>query len=121
MTPNCLPIIFLARQGTREVLLRDLKFVESRDVGFGAKVVRGAYMYKERRLAAEEGRRDPVYDTYHATSAAYNQAVALLLEKVAQRPNKYRLIVASHNEESVLLAIKRFVVGAMRFFIKVWE
>lgn len=109
------------RQGTREVLLRDLQFVESRDVGFGAKVVRGAYMYKERRLAAEEGRRDPVYDTYHATSAAYNQAVALLLEKVAQRPNKYRLIVASHNEESVLLAIKRFVVGATWFLIKVWE
>ena len=39
---------------------------------FGAKIVRGAYLDKERSLAKEECYPDPTNPTYEATSATYN-------------------------------------------------
>ena len=43
------------------------------DVSFGAKLVRGAYMEREREWAAEHGRPDPVNDTYEDTCTVYNR------------------------------------------------
>lgn len=70
-------------------------------------MVRGAYMYKERLLSTKSGHSDPIHATYDATSAAYDAAVTLLLNKMAARPRTYRMIVASHNERSTLSAVKR--------------
>ena len=95
-------------QSTRETLERDLRFAESNGIGFAAKMVRGAYMYKERLLSTKSGHSDPIHATYDATSAAYDAAVALLLNKMAARPRTYRMIVASHNERSTLSAVKRW-------------
>ncbi|KAK7463136.1 hypothetical protein BaRGS_00038281 [Batillaria attramentaria] len=106
------PLVFYTYQNylkaTREVLERDVNFLESRGAGFAAKMVRGAYMNKERKSAAMSGLEDPVHDTYDATSAAYDSGVAMLLNKMAASPSgKYRMIVATHNEQSAILAVKR--------------
>lgn len=65
----------------------------------GAKLVRGAYMEKERARAAEKGYPSPIQPSKEASDADYNTAVEfciLNLEKIG-------LIVATHNERSNLL------------------
>uniref|UniRef100_H3DCM6 Proline dehydrogenase n=1 Tax=Tetraodon nigroviridis TaxID=99883 RepID=H3DCM6_TETNG len=81
----------------------------SRDEGFclGVKLVRGAYMDKERKLAEKEGRQDPVHSSWEDTNDSYNASLNVMLDAISQNPERYRIIVASHNEESVRLAGKR--------------
>ncbi|KAF3853547.1 hypothetical protein F7725_014235 [Dissostichus mawsoni] len=64
-----------------------------RDGGFclGVKLVRGAYMDKERKLAEKQGRPTP-----------YNGSLDVMLEDISKKPESYRIIVATHNEESLL-------------------
>lgn len=66
------------------------------NVFFGAKLVRGAYMEKERRRAATMGYPDPIQPTKQATDEAFNKALAFCLD------NKQRiaLVCGSHNEYS---------------------
>ncbi|XP_061613067.1 hydroxyproline dehydrogenase isoform X2 [Phyllopteryx taeniolatus] len=75
----------------------------SQEEGFclGVKLVRGAYMDKERKLAVNEGRPDPVQDSWEDTNNNYNSLLEMMLRLIAQDPERYRIIVATHNEESV--------------------
>ncbi|KAL8566417.1 hypothetical protein ACOMHN_011995 [Nucella lapillus] len=93
-------------QKTREILERDAQFAESQGIGFGVKLVRGAYMHKEKKVAASLAYPDPVQDSYDDTSRAYDAAVTSVLNKIAVKPRQYRVIVASHNESSILAAVK---------------
>ncbi len=68
----------------------------------GAKLVRGAYMEKERKRAAELGYASPIQPTKAATDADYNAAVAYCLNNI----DTIAVIIATHNEESNLLAAK---------------
>ncbi|XP_056285369.1 hydroxyproline dehydrogenase isoform X1 [Pseudoliparis swirei] len=74
----------------------------SSDEGFclGVKLVRGAYMDKERKLAEKEGRLDPVHQRWEDTNDSYNGSLDLMLEAILQKPERRRMIVATHNEES---------------------
>ena len=65
----------------------------------GVKLVRGAYMEKERARAAEKGYPSPIQPTKEATDIDYNAAVKFCVERL----DKIGLIVASHNERSNLL------------------
>ena len=58
--------------------------VESQGCCFGAKIVRGAYMEKERKLAAKKGYPDPVNDTYEDTSSMYNNVVDYMLNHISK-------------------------------------
>ncbi len=62
----------------------------------GAKLVRGAYMEKERERAEEKGYPDPIHASKEATDNDYNQALLFCLN------NKQRIALASgsHNEYS---------------------
>ena len=62
----------------------------------GAKLVRGAYMEKERDRAEEQGYPDPIQPNKEATDQDYNQALVYCLN------NKQRihLVSGSHNEYS---------------------
>lgn len=67
----------------------------------GAKLVRGAYMEKERVNAKNQGEADPIHPTKEATDNAFNEALKFCID------NKQRvsLVNGSHNEWSnVLLA-----------------
>ncbi|XP_071526703.1 hydroxyproline dehydrogenase-like isoform X2 [Panulirus ornatus] len=104
------PIIWNTYQGYlkagRENLEHDLAVVRAlgSGVGFGAKLVRGAYLEKERSLAQKEGYPDPVNDTYEDTNAVYNSMVEVMLREVAEAPLTRAVVVATHNESSVKLA-----------------
>lgn len=66
------------------------------NVFFGAKLVRGAYMEKERDRAAKYGYADPIHPDKEATDDAFNKALAFCID------NKQRISVVcgSHNEYS---------------------
>ncbi len=63
---------------------------------YAAKLVRGAYMEKERERAAEMGYPSPIHETKQATDADYNTA----LEYCMRHYKDMAFVAASHNEES---------------------
>ncbi|MDB5196933.1 MAG: proline dehydrogenase [Flaviaesturariibacter sp.] len=67
---------------------------------FGAKLVRGAYMEKERRKAAEKGYVSPIQPSKEASDKDYNDAVRFCFDRL----DVVSVIIASHNEASNLLA-----------------
>ena len=68
----------------------------------GVKLVRGAYMEKERARAQEKGYASPIQATKENTDKDYNAAVGYCMEHI----NDIAMIVASHNEDSNLLAVE---------------
>ena len=75
----------------------------------GAKLVRGAYMEKERARAEKLGYPSPIHDTKVATDKDYDEAAAYCLKNVAT----ISLILASHNEQSNLLIAKEMEHNGM--------
>ncbi|MBS1918238.1 MAG: proline dehydrogenase family protein [Bacteroidetes bacterium] len=71
---------------------------EQRNFILGAKLVRGAYMEKERKRAAELGYVSPIQPNKEATDKDYNLGLKYCVERI----NRIALIVASHNEYSNL-------------------
>lgn len=55
-------------QDTWERLSQDVALAERLGVCFGIKLVRGAYLEKERQLAREKGYPDPVQLSWEATN-----------------------------------------------------
>lgn len=70
----------------------------------GFKVVRGAYMEKERDRAAEKGYPSPICATKAQTDATFNKTANYILENL---DNKMALFAGSHNEESNYLLIEK--------------
>jgi proline dehydrogenase len=66
------------------------------------KLVRGAYMEKERARAAQKGVQSPIQVNKQSTDAAYDGAVTFCIDHL----ENIACIVASHNEASCLLAVK---------------
>jgi proline dehydrogenase len=73
-----------------------------RDFILGAKLVRGAYMEKERKRALEFGMSSPIQPDKEATDRDYDAGVGFCISHL----DRIALIVASHNEESNLLAVR---------------
>ena len=68
----------------------------------GLKLVRGAYMEKERARAQERGYASPIQPDKESTDLDYNEAISYCIDHL----NEISVIVASHNEESNLIAAK---------------
>ena len=68
----------------------------------GAKLVRGAYMEKERKRAAEKGYPSPIQPTKEASDEDFNQGVRFCIDHL----DRISLVVASHNEYSNMLAVE---------------
>jgi proline dehydrogenase len=81
-------------------LQRDFQYAQENGFKLGAKLVRGAYMEKERKRAEEKGYPSPIQDTKADTDRDYNEAVRLCMANLDQ----IMVIVATHNEESSKLA-----------------
>ncbi|MEO5943357.1 MAG: proline dehydrogenase family protein [Ferruginibacter sp.] len=71
-----------------------------KDFILGAKLVRGAYMEKERKRANESGYESPIQPDKNASDNDYNAAVKFCIEHL----ENIAVIVASHNEQSNLYA-----------------
>ena len=73
-----------------------------REFILGAKIVRGAYMEKERKRAEEKNYPSPIQPDKAASDRDYNAALRFAMDHL----NNISLIVASHNEDSNLLAVR---------------
>ena len=73
---------------------------EQRHFILGIKLVRGAYMEKERKRAEEKKYPSPIQPTKESCDKDYNEAVVFCLNHM----ERIATIVASHNEQSNLLA-----------------
>merc|ERR1711871_352287 len=103
-----MPVIF----NTYQMYLRDALFRLRADVQrsqregyfFAAKLVRGAYMVSERRLADEQGRESPVHATLEGTHDAYNDGVRYCIRHA--QPEGGNVMLATHNQASIEHAIE---------------
>ncbi len=77
-----------------------LEAAQQRGFILGAKVVRGAYMEKERKRAEEKGYPSPIQPDKESCDRDYNDAVLLCTDHLEQ----VSVIVATHNEYSNKLA-----------------
>nr|XP_008172796.2 proline dehydrogenase 1, mitochondrial isoform X2 [Chrysemys picta bellii] len=73
---------------------------------FGAKLVRGAYMEQEQARAAQVGYEDPLNPTYEKTNEMYQRCLDYVLEEI-KYSQKIKVMVASHNEDTVTFTIRR--------------
>ncbi|XP_022381050.1 hydroxyproline dehydrogenase [Enhydra lutris kenyoni] len=92
---------------THERLRQAAEAADRAGLAFGVKLVRGAYLDKERQVARHQGTEDPTQPDYEATSRSYSRCLDLMLTHVSHRGPMCHLMVASHNEESVCQATKR--------------
>ncbi|WP_295653747.1 proline dehydrogenase family protein [uncultured Mucilaginibacter sp.] len=63
---------------------------------FGAKLVRGAYMEKERKRAADNGYPSPIQTTKQATDYDYNSAMEFCIANIKH----VAFVAGTHNEDS---------------------
>ena len=70
-----------------------------RNFTLGVKIVRGAYMEKERRRAEQLNYSSPIQPDKNATDNDFNQAIQFCIDHI----DRVAVVVASHNEYSNLL------------------
>ncbi|HMR44297.1 MAG TPA: proline dehydrogenase family protein, partial [Saprospiraceae bacterium] len=80
-------------------LLRSFDIAQKEGYVLGAKLVRGAYMDKERERAEEKGYPSPIHPTKEATDEAYNSALKFCVDNY----EKMASCNATHNAQSSLL------------------
>ena len=83
---------------TMSRVLLDMQRSEQEGWKMGAKTVRGAYMWQERKRAAEHGYADPIQPSVAATTANYHSIVDYFLRR---NPQQAHLVAAGHNEQTV--------------------
>jgi proline dehydrogenase len=90
--------IQLYRHDRLQFLKDSYEAANKRSFILGAKLVRGAYMEKERKRAEEFNYTSPIQVSKEATDRDYNQALEFCVAHI----DEIAFIVASHNEESNL-------------------
>jgi len=78
------------------------QIAEAQGFILGLKLVRGAYMEKERAVALEKNRLSPIQISKEATDTDYDEAVRFCMDHI----HSTAVIIASHNEQSNLLGAK---------------
>lgn len=95
-----MPIVYNTIQLYRKDRLQFLKELrrQAKADGYflGVKLVRGAYMEKERERAAEMGYESPIHETKEETDADYNAAIEYCLG----HRNMVSFVAGTHNERS---------------------
>ena len=87
---------------TMPYLVESVKTASDRGYILGAKLVRGAYMEKERERARVMGYADPIQPTKAATDRDYDDGLLYCLENL----DKVSLFIGTHNEVSCMKAAK---------------
>ena len=100
------PIVYNTLQTYRWDRLDYLKNLHLRanSEGFkiGMKIVRGAYMEKERERAADKGYQSPICENKKATDDNFNATLSYILDNL----NDISVFIGTHNEESCYLAME---------------
>eukprot|EP00162_Nutomonas_longa_P014561 comp22019_c0_seq2/m.50663 comp22019_c0_seq2/g.50663 ORF comp22019_c0_seq2/g.50663 comp22019_c0_seq2/m.50663 type:complete len:534 (-) comp22019_c0_seq2:39-1640(-) len=83
---------------------QDLERCEKRKIWFAAKIVRGAYLVRERERVRELSQSyDPIWPTIEETHRNYDAVVDLIL----RNHNRAHLMIATHNEDSIKNAARK--------------
>lgn len=93
----------LYRHDRLEFLKMSFEKARKESYKLGAKLVRGAYMEKERLRASEMNYPDPIQPNKQATDKDYNEAVEFCLD----HSDVISLFVGTHNEQSCMLAAQQ--------------
>lgn len=86
----------LYRKDRLSYLKHSFELAQKGGYHLGAKLVRGAYMEKERARATEKGYPSPIQDTKENTDKDYNAALLFCIENTAQ----IAICAGTHNENS---------------------
>ncbi|KAH6939529.1 hypothetical protein HPB50_019211 [Hyalomma asiaticum] len=92
---------------TPDKVSRHLQLANRMGCSFGVKLVRGAYMDGERRKAKEHGESDAVCSSYRKTNENYDRVLCYLLDHICSSERECRLVIATHNENSIRTAARR--------------
>ncbi len=92
----------LYRHDRLDFLRLSLRLAKENNFKLGMKLVRGAYMEKERERAEIKGYASPINPNKEATDKDFNEAVKFCIDNIAE----VSCILASHNEESNLYAVR---------------
>lgn len=99
------PIVYNTFQMYRKDRLDYLKecfaIAEKENYFMGAKLVRGAYMEKERERAGKLNYPSPINDSKEQTDAHYDSALKFCFDRL----DKISFCCASHNEKSAMLVV----------------
>jgi proline dehydrogenase len=90
----------LYRHDRLAFLKKDIEHAHSHNYILGAKIVRGAYMEKERQRAQEMAYESPIQPDKASTDRDYDLALALCLDHL----DVVTSFIGTHNEKSSLLA-----------------
>jgi proline dehydrogenase len=93
--------IQLYRHDRLDFLKLSYRIAQQQKFKLAVKLVRGAYMEKERSRAALKGVRSPIQPDKQSTDADYDAAVDFCISNI----NNVACIVATHNEKSNLTAV----------------
>ncbi|XP_029655959.1 hydroxyproline dehydrogenase-like [Octopus sinensis] len=88
-----------------DTLLEELDTVQGNNRCWGAKIVRGAYMESETKSAISNKVPNPINESFEKTSEMYDRVVYHILNKISKKENKYSLIAATQNEQSILKVV----------------
>jgi proline dehydrogenase len=105
------------RHDRLDFLQQQLPQVQAAGIVYGVKLVRGAYMEKERARAAAMGYPSPIQPDKESTDRDYNKALKFIVEN----HQHFAVCAGSHNEESSrllteLMAQNKLKPGNERFY-----
>lgn len=114
---DTIPIVYQTYQtylkGMDQKVMRDLERSRTEGWHCAAKIVRGAYMVSERKIAELQGLESPIHDTYKETEANFHKVIeSMLTHNVGAPPNsppgsgEAEILVASHNRDSVAFTVQ---------------
>ncbi|KAJ0041969.1 hypothetical protein Pint_18867 [Pistacia integerrima] len=86
----------------KERMLLATEAAEKMGVPMGFKLVRGAYMSSESRVATSLGCESPIHNSIQETHACYNECASFMLDKIANGFGA--LVLATHNVDSGQMA-----------------
>jgi proline dehydrogenase len=94
--PTVINALQMYRKDRFDFLQRSLEHARANNYLCAVKLVRGAYMEKERARAADRGYPSPIHDTLEDTHASYNKALEFCLDHI----DEMYVSNATHNEYS---------------------
>ncbi|CAE7439786.1 lysS [Symbiodinium microadriaticum] len=101
------PVVYNTYQFYRKDALNRMKahYEQVTNAGgfFGAKIVRGAYLEKERDRAEEMNYEDPINSTKKQTDDLFDEAISFILDHV----DHFSVCVGTHNEKSSAFLVKK--------------
>jgi proline dehydrogenase len=97
--PTVINALQMYRTDRIDFLKKSLQHARDHKYLCAVKLVRGAYMEKERARAAARGYASPIFDTIEGTHASYNAGLEFCLDHI----DEMYLSNATHNEQSCQL------------------